>query len=444
MYSAGENADITQMKLAFFLSILLLLSVANSFAISPEVQKYLYYETKGNAAAKRDTKKIMIKHLEIPLKVMETDFSVRFLEEIKSSLIFEKNGEKYVRWIINPEDTKWKNELIQFLKGKKLSTKEFEYFEAYQTASRSYVIHDPNTKATFSLKVSTNVTGGSWRDKKQTMADSFETRTATDYIQKIHKNTPFENFKMLDEPAAFGIKEIDQGMMVRSLHELPKGDFIYLPGFSAVHEKIGKEIAKTNGATDVAKFWNEHYNKPLARSLAELAAKAGVSYDSPHSQNFLIELDRNLRPTGKLILKDMGDIYLNEKMVKAFGGEKLINAFPDENKFASTIKAKVGILHGNTVPSWLTDKQYVQWGDDFYKEYDKELTKITGTSISELPKKWERQFFPQNMYFNKEIETDSDGWKKYIAKMARSLRAGEQKSVNEKLVECNRSFARIQ
>ncbi len=443
MYLAQANADTYQMKWAFFLVVFLVLAGANSFAVSPEVQKYLYYETKGNAAAKRDTAKIMIKHLEIPLSAIETDFSSRFPDEIRQSLIFEKNGEKYVRWIINPEDTKWKNELIKYLKGKKLSTKEYEHFEAYQTASRSYVVHDPKSKATFSLKVSTNVTGGNWRDKKQTMADSFETRIATDYIQNIHKNNPFENFKMLDEPAAFGIKEIDQGMMVRSLHELPQGEFIYLPGFSAVHEKIGKDIAKANGATDVAKFWNDNYNKLLARSLAELAAKAGVSYDSPHSQNFLIELDRNLRPTGKLILKDMGDIYLNEKMVKAFGGEALLNAFPEQNKFADELKAKVGILHGNKVPSWLPDEKYVEWGNDFYKEYDKELMKHTGVSRADIPRDWHRQYYPQNMYFDKTVETKSEAWKKYIAKTARRLKASAQYSGNEKLIECKRSFAQI-
>ncbi|HRP08704.1 MAG TPA: 3'-5' exonuclease, partial [Gemmatimonadales bacterium] len=61
---------------------------------------------------------------------------------------------------------------------------------------------------------------------------------------------------------------------------------------------------------DPAAFWNEHYNKPLARAIAEFAAITGMSYDSPHSQNFLVELDAGNRPTGRIVLRDFGDATL--------------------------------------------------------------------------------------------------------------------------------------
>jgi hypothetical protein len=434
-----EYADKSIMKIRFLVPLFLFLTIANAFAINPEVRKYLYYETKGNAAADRSNAKVLIKHFEIPLEIIEKDFSDRFPSEIRESLIFEKNGEKYVRWIINPEDTKWKSELTEYLQKKGLSTTEHQYFDAYQTASRSYVLHDPKSEATFSLKVSTNKTGGNWTDKKQTMADSFETRIATDYIQKIHRLNPFKNFKMLDEPAAFGIKEIDQGMMIRSLNELPQGKFIYLPGFTAVHDKIGEEIAHLNGYEDPAKFWNENYNKPLARSLAELSAKAGVTYDSPHSQNFLIELDHNLRPTGKIIFKDMGDIYLNKRMVKAFGGEKLIKAFPDENIYDNKIRAAVGILHGNSFPSWLSDEQYSQWGDDFYKEFDQELMRQTGVAREDIPTNWDRQ----GLYFSKSVETDSKAWNSYIEKTANRVAPRPPSLLKAGFLHCEKAYQQI-
>lgn len=406
------------------ITLLLLLSlVLDAQAIPPEVRRYLHYETKGNAVAERSSEKIALKHFEIPLEVLQTDISDRFPKEIMDSLIFEKDGKKFVRWVINPEDTKWKNETIAFLKSKGLSTQEHTFFDAYQTASRSYVVENPKTGATFSLKVSTNKTGGHWTDKKQTMADSFETRIATDYIQERNRITPFENFKMLDEPGAFGIKEIDQGMMIRSLHELPSGQYNYLPGFSAMHSEVGRHIAQLNGYDDPLEFWNKHYNKPLARSLAELAAKAGVTYDSPHSQNFLIELDKNFRPTGKLILKDMGDIFLNADMVEALGGEKLVSVFPRENKLGDRLHNAVGIMHGNDYPDWMTDEDYDQWRRDYSVEFDRELAKQTGIDIKEF----KGEFSRNNRYFSKGINTDSESWKRYIADLSARVPPSKQK-----------------
>lgn len=400
---------------SIFITLVLLFSlVLNAQALPPEVRRYLHYETKGNAVAQRSSEKIALKHFEIPLEVMETDISNRFPKEILDSLVFEKNGKKYVRWLINPEDTKWKEETVAFLKSKGLSTQEHTFFDGYQTASRSYVVENPKTGATFSLKVSTNKTGGHWTDKKQTMADSFETRIATDYIQERNRITPFENFKMLDEPGAFGIKEIDQGMIVRSLHELPSGQYNYLPGFSAMHSEVGRHIAQLNGYDDPLEFWNKHYNKPLARSLAELAAKTGVTYDSPHSQNFLIELDRNFRPTGKIILKDMGDIYLNTEMVTALGGEKLVSVFPSENKLSHRFNAAVGIMHGNNYPDWMTDEDYAKWGSDFSVEFDRELAKQTGVRMEMIS----GEFAQRGRYFAKGIGTDTPAWQKHIAKLA--------------------------
>jgi hypothetical protein len=396
------------------LTLVLALIALEAFAISPEVRRYLHYETQANAAAKRSTEMVEIKHFEIPMSVVDTDISNRFPKEVMDSLVFEKNGVKTLRWIINPEDTKWKEEVKIYLQSKGLSTQEHKFFQGYQTASRSYVLENPETGATFSAKVSTDKTGGRWTDKKQTKADSFETRIATDYIQRRNQITPFEHFKMLDEPGAFGLTEIDQGMMIRSLHELPKGEFNYLPGFSAMHSEVGRHIANLNGFDDPLEFWNTHYNKPLARSLAELAAKTGVAYDSPHSQNFLIELDKNFRPTGKLILKDMGDIFLNSEMVTALGGEKLVSVFPAENKRNHLINAYVGIMHGNEFPDWMTDADYTNWGKDFSKEFDRELAEQSGVNIE----KFQGPFYQQGRYFGKGISTDSPEWQKHIAELA--------------------------
>ena len=130
----------------------------------------------------------------------------------------------------------------------------------------------------------------------------------------IEIRTP-DNFIYLDEPAVFGIKALDQGMIIRMLGELPSRGKHYIPGFSVLHEEEGKHIAKLNGSDDPAEFWKEHYIKPLGRGIAELFAMTGLAYDSPHSQNFLVELDNNFKPTGKIVFRDLGDSYAAQELL---------------------------------------------------------------------------------------------------------------------------------
>jgi hypothetical protein len=243
-------------KKIFIIHLLWLALVFPSFtwALTPEVKKLVENETKSNAVAARSDEMVKLQHFEIPLRLVGRDIADRIDPAIKSSLLFEKNGETHLRWLINPEDTKWHLELESFLKAKGLDATKHLYFDGYQTASRSYIVEAPDTKAQFSLKVSTNKTGEKWTDKKQDAADAFDVRRSTDHVMRQGDLKPFENFRVMDEPAAFGIREIDQGMIVRVLADLPGGKYHYLPGFSAMHERMGALIANLNGVSDPTLF----------------------------------------------------------------------------------------------------------------------------------------------------------------------------------------------
>lgn len=164
--------------------------------------------------------------------------------------------------------------------------------------------------------MSTDHTGGKWINKKQTWFDAKKIRGINQWVNEVTSKIKIKSFKIMDEPLAFGIKEIDQGMILRSLNDLPKDGHFYLPGFSLFHESEGARIAELNGAKDVASFWDQHYNQPLARAMAELFAYTGVWYDSPHSQNFLVELDNQMRSTGKIIFRDLGDTFLLKDFIE--------------------------------------------------------------------------------------------------------------------------------
>ncbi|WP_413558894.1 hypothetical protein [Bdellovibrio sp. HCB209] len=361
-----------------------------SHAISKEMQDLVTLETRSNAVATRSDKEVMVYHYDIPMSLVEADVAERAPEKFVNSLVHVEKGVVYLRWIINPEDTTWWKEIAGFLKDNGITPIKKSYYKGYMTASRSYIIVDPVSKAEFSFKGSTDKTGGHWRDKHQDWDDGKQIRMMTDFVDDQLKTQPkLQNIVLLDEPVAFGIETrdkegkvvIDQGMIIRSYDTLSNSGKTYVPGFSIVHEDKGREIAKLNGSNNPADFWNEHYNKPLARAIAEFFALTGMTYDSPHSQNFLVELDSKMRPTGKIVLRDYGDTYLTQEFFDRVGRTDITKAWEQDNLKRNSATVSVGILHGNTAPSWLPTVVYNQWGVDFFKEFEREFRLQTGVEL---------------------------------------------------------------
>lgn len=369
------------------------------------------HEAKSNAVAERSTKPIAIEHFEIPLRIVEVDVAKRIPKEILSSLIFEKNGEKYLRWIINPEDTKWHREVAQYLRSKGIPVIKGQYFTAYQTASRSYLVVDPKTGATFSVKVSTNNTGGHWTDKKQTWEDARQVRWAYEYVHdQIRRRGGLKHGILIDEPAAFGLPAIDQGMLVRTYSVLEKGRSFLLPGFAVLHDAVGRNLAFANGSNQPAEYWNEHYNRPLARALAELYAITGMQYDSPHSQNFLVEFDLDGRPTGRIGIRDFGDVYVTAEALEANGRSDLVRNWDTDNLRRGVFDVAIGLLHGNINPSWIDGEIYTRYAYDFFNEFEREFKRVTGIDLGTT----RTPMSLQALYFSKRYLTDSEEGQKYL------------------------------
>ncbi len=357
----------------------------HAFAINEFVQKLVEWETNSNAISQRSSAEFQLEHFEIPAD--KVAFDVAATERLVISKVFfvRKNGQQYVRWIINPEDTKWAAEVEAWLVKRKIPHTRERHFRAWYTASRSMIIEDPATGRVYSAKVSTNQTGGQWRDKKQDIADAEQVRLVSDYVETLQKSVGFQHFKFLPEPAAFYLGAVEQAMLVRSLGDAGEGKSYFLPGFSALHEKTGVEIAKANGARDVVKFWNENYNKPLARALAELAVVTGLTFDSPHSQNFLIELDSKLKPTGKIILRDFGDSFALRQHFHNIGYPEFLDLW-EKGNIRKDLNVSVGLLHGNKPPAWLDSADYNNFGRDFFKEFEATVGKLTESDTAAMSK----------------------------------------------------------
>ncbi len=345
------------------------------------VKKFAFFETKANAVSERSHDPINISHYEIPLSKLESDIADRVNPKIKDSLIFEKNGEKFVRWIIHPEDSVHHLTVKEYLESKGIAVVVKKHFIGYLQASRSLVLHDPVSKVSFSLKTSTDNTGGKWVDKKQEWSDAKEIRKIMDFVNDIYEKGPIKLAGvMMDEPFAIGIEDIDMGFVVRSLDGIDNNEFTYLPVFSAVHGEYGKKIASINGFDNPIEFLTKYLSAPLGKALAEIAATTGLTYDSPHGQNFLIELDKDLKVTGRVVLRDLGDVFFNTKIY-------------EKTRLAMNITKPLGSktwppsvafspVHGNEVPNWMSDMEHTKVVNVMLENFRSRFGELTGVGPS--------------------------------------------------------------
>jgi hypothetical protein len=95
----------------------------------------------------------------------------------------------------------------------------------------------------------------------------------------------------------------ESGFLVRDLRLFQDGHY-YLPALSLPF--VGPSIATMHGETLDA-FWGRYFAEPVGRAKACLLARYGLWFETPNPQNLLVQLDRELRPTGKLVFRDMGD-----------------------------------------------------------------------------------------------------------------------------------------
>jgi hypothetical protein len=389
--------------------------IPSSIDVPSTVSQLVAWETQANAVASRSNAIFDLQHYEIPMRLLEHDFTTGLEPKIKDSLVFEKNGETWVRWVINPEDSRWHLEIKNLLESEGIDSTPKNYLKGHLTASRSMIAYNPHNGTSFSIKVSTNKTGGNWTDKKQTWDDAKQIRRISDAMKEIIERMNFQTLVIMDEPLAIGIPNLDQGMIVRSLNDVPQGQTHYLPGFSALHSVEGARIARLNGADDIAEFWRVNYNDQLGKALAEFTASSGVFYDSPHSQNFMIELDQDLKPTGRIVLRDFGDAYAVREIVEQTAHADLLAIWEQGNIRTGKAPQYVGLLHGNQAPEWLSKEKYYGWSESFFENYEKRFAAITNVDIGILNEsQLSKGYTGVSGYAGKSYDITQEGFAAYL------------------------------
>lgn len=458
MASLFFNTIINPVRSAILAGVLLsaLLCSASFAGLTPSLEQWLLWEQRSNQASNsiRPTQKVMLEHFEIPLSEVESLLDSQIDPKLKKSLVFKKNSKDYVRWIVNPEDTQYGHLLAIYLQSKNLDSHRYRYYEAYYTASRSMVIQDPVSGVVFSAKVGTDKTGGEWQDKQLTAKRAEQAAKVDQWIDGFNKNMKLKNAVLMREPASFFIKELKQGMIIRSLETMTKkGSYHYLPGFSVLTNTAGVEIAKKNGSLDPAAFWLEHAVKPIARAQAEWSAFSGILPSSFHWQNYILELDEHYRPTGKVLLRDYADGKLVQDFHESLTPQNnLISVWPEKeiigdlNDSQNAFEVYAGPLWGiKSKPDWLTDSvakrdlegvflnyeptlPYATWKKTYLDEFELAFSKIAGlTSESWISQQEQSLIADKRTYYH---FAGNSEWLRYL-RNAECLRGSSVNSYGE-------------
>jgi len=348
-------------------------------------------------------------HYEIPLEAIKSDISEKTPPEIMKSLIFEKEGRKYVRWIEDPDD--FNADVEQF--AKELGQREFnsKRFGGYLGTNGSYVI-DQETGTSFMVDTTTIKKGRltnnafgpvpTWENHKfiRRMSDFIGLGWSKSGLVQ-NKTTA----KIFPKPMAFSIDQVRESMIVTALGEAASCDKYYLPAYAAFHQKWGTVLA---GSEDPANFWNEHLIKPAARADAELWSLSGFqgTKGERSTERTYIEFDKSKKPTGKIVFHDMSNIHTNpwlhipSSLSDAKAAGRLIASAPDSQNdynfffninpmFSYRItdnnslqtqfdKMELNVERANT---WIDKEKHEKWTSSYFAEFESEMEALTGMSF---------------------------------------------------------------
>jgi hypothetical protein len=172
----------------------------------------------------------------------------------------------------------------------------------------------------FTIKLATNhphgLQGERQDGKIKTNDDIDSALIHTNHMKKVDRVMgPDEKLLTLGEVMTMAEKETGIGMVVRDVRLLADGHY-YLPALSIPY--VGREIAKLNGVS-FDEFFQKYYAELLGEAKARLLLRYGLQMETPNSQNMLIQFDRNMRPTGKIVFRDISDSYLVDPVATGLG-----------------------------------------------------------------------------------------------------------------------------
>ncbi|GIL18689.1 MAG: hypothetical protein BroJett040_24400 [Oligoflexia bacterium] len=271
--------------------------------------QWAYWEQQSNLPQYRKTQApLQVSYVDVPRSSLE----ITYLESAGPELqkIIEKNQET-IHYFQHPYNT---NPHVPYSD----QINPNGSITAYFTASRSLALRLNNE--IYTLKLPTDQPHGPQRDyqfnKSSVKEDLLDASNRMSYIERVDREIGLDPELILaKEVAMVTDKKTGEGYLFRDLSFMKDGNY-YLPALSIPF--AGREIAEFNNEHPDL-FWKKHYAEILGRSKAKLLLRYGLQMETPNPQNMLIQLDRNLKPTGVLVFRDLSDTVLIESIARGLG-----------------------------------------------------------------------------------------------------------------------------
>jgi hypothetical protein len=180
------------------------------------------------------------------------------------------------------------------------------HWQARFTSSRTLVLWHGAGDAAFSVKLATDHPHPDFRqpEKTELREEATDAITYAALVRRVDAVLgPDPRLVLIQEAMSVLVPGSESGFVVRDLRPLHDSHY-YLPALSLPW--CGPEIAERHGLR-FEELWGRAYAEAVGRAKASLFARYGLQYETPNPQNILLQLDRELLPTGVIVLRDLGD-----------------------------------------------------------------------------------------------------------------------------------------
>lgn len=316
-----------------------------------------------------------------PIRMPLVKTSLNEVEIIKLSAVDERvlklffDG-KNVFWPQHPTNTYSK---VPFYHEKPIR----RHIEARKTASRSLLSFQQDAPA-FTIKAGTDHPHPKdfHRAKAITKDDVDGAVLRQPFISALEKVLPkSDHLILLSEQMVLRHRQSGNGVIIRDLSRIDNEN-IYIPGLSLPY--LSKIITETNG--DFVSFIKRSYAEAVGRAKAHLLLNFGLEMETPNSQNILVEFDKKMRPTGRIVFRDLADSYQYEPWLTALGLENIrqVNidfTYPPHKKLKPFGSNSFFLFEGageNRLFSWWTIDKFIDAHDKAWVQEAKRLLKVGG------------------------------------------------------------------
>lgn len=247
------------------------------------------------------------------LRLSRDEVNIQVDPNLPASVLGMFTAGTQVRWIKHPYNT--------HSSTPHLNAPTTENIPAYFTASRSMAL--TGRLRGFTIKVPTDRPHGPEGEhqpgKANTADDVLSALLHSEHINSRDQKMGLDDkLIVLPEVLTVADKATNIGYVIRDVRKTDDGHY-YLPAMSIPY--VGREIAKINGLR-FEQFWEKNYAAVLGEAKAKMLLRYGLQMETPNPQNMLIQLDRNLKPTGRIAFRDVSDAFFVYAAAEGLGFQK--------------------------------------------------------------------------------------------------------------------------